>query len=316
IWDLYEDFEKSVHEDDANVMRYDSTCHVSLDLGSTNYKKYKDFCMKLMRNLGAYSSGQELCRPKTERCKTLRNWLYNVIIDQNVPTDIISTIFKESKEIIGENCNMFMCDFSYNEKIKEPKKIIKLLNLIDNVNIFYDIMIDITKSDYCSCEKYINECVNIYKDMKNKYCTKGNDKDINRETCSYLDTFDTTYTNYLYKKLKLPAEIPSLTSTNDEYVGRCKTEQINSNPISTQHDNPGTSQEFIVKTTVGTMAGVSSVLALLYRYTPAGRWINTGLRGSGGRINNNLYINGPDELIFDGLEHNNFNSYNIGYEAA
>ncbi|KMZ77002.1 hypothetical protein PVIIG_06313 [Plasmodium vivax India VII] len=46
------------------------------------------------------------------------------------------------------------------------------------------------------------------------------------------------------------------------------------------------------------------------------RWINTGLRGNGGRINNILYSNGADDLILDGLEHNNFNSYNIGYEAA
>ncbi|KMZ95729.1 hypothetical protein PVMG_05328 [Plasmodium vivax Mauritania I] len=45
-------------------------------------------------------------------------------------------------------------------------------------------------------------------------------------------------------------------------------------------------------------------------------WINTGLRGSGGRINNSLYTNGADDLILDGLEHNNFNSYNIGYEAV
>ncbi|KMZ77045.1 hypothetical protein PVIIG_06223 [Plasmodium vivax India VII] len=228
IWNLYEDFEKPVHEEDANVINYDTTCHVALGLGSTNYKKYKDFCMKLMRNLGAYSSGQELCRPKTERCKTLNNWLYYVIIDQKVPTDIISTIFNKSKEIIGEKCNIYMCDFSYDKKIKEPKKIIKLLYLQDNIEIFLKKMKNKGDEHYCNCEKYIYECVDIYKTMNTSYCSNEDDKlNKHKNTCETLKTFQYSYMTFLFNKEDMSNKIPSLIDDNIKNLVKCKSsEQI------------------------------------------------------------------------------------------
>ncbi|CAI7720807.1 PIR protein [Plasmodium vivax] len=70
-----------------------------------------------------------------------------------------------------------------------------------------------------------------------------------------------------------------------------------------------------ITTTVGTVAGASSLLALLYKFSPGGNWIRSGFRGGRGTINSNLYAEGPNELLFDGMEHNGFNSYSIGYEA-
>ncbi|SCO73013.1 Plasmodium vivax Vir protein, putative [Plasmodium vivax] len=71
-----------------------------------------------------------------------------------------------------------------------------------------------------------------------------------------------------------------------------------------------------ITTTIGTVAGASSVLAFMYKFTPTGRLLNARLRRSGGRINNNLYANEESELLFDGFANTDINSYNIGYEAA
>ncbi|GAB69680.1 hypothetical protein PCYB_004290 [Plasmodium cynomolgi strain B] len=177
----------------------------------------------------------------------------------------IRDIFTETQDLIKVYNNKIVCPTSYTEKLKEPQKIIKLLYLHDNIEIILETLKNTGGNDYCSCEKYINECVNIYKFMKNQYCTKITDKDINRETCSHLDMFDNSYSKVLLSTLQLHDKLPSLESIHDEYVGVCKTAQINPNPISTLQNNPDTSQESIVKTSVGTMAGVSSVLALLYK---------------------------------------------------
>ncbi|KMZ99271.1 hypothetical protein PVNG_02154 [Plasmodium vivax North Korean] len=247
-------------------MSYDATCKVAFGRGSSNYAKYKDFCMNLMRNLGAYSSDQKLCNSKAERCKTLNNWLYYVIIDQKVPTDIISIIFNKSKEIIDESCNTYLCGFSYDEKIKEPKKIIKLLNLIDNVNIFYNAMIDRTKSDYCFCEKYIYECVDIYKNMSNLYCSKDADRlNNNKSTCDILTAFKDAYISYLYTKEGMSNKIPSLTDDNTMNLVKCESKEQKQEFQAVEGSQPSSSKSLSTQTIVGTMAGASSVLALLYK---------------------------------------------------
>lgn len=58
------------------------------------------------------------------------------------------------------------------------------------------------------------------------------------------------------------------------------------------------------------------MLALLYKFTPAGRWIHSGLQGRGGKINNILHEDGANELLLGRPLHEDLISYNIGYEAA
>ncbi|KMZ99293.1 hypothetical protein PVNG_02176 [Plasmodium vivax North Korean] len=227
--------------------------------------EYVNFCIKLIRNLVPYPDYATIYTPDQERCKSLNYWIYYNIEDLKHSQKFIRDIYNESQSLINGHKNKSICPISYVETLKESEKIIKLLYLQDNTDIFIETLENIGSKDYCSCEKFVNECVKIYKDMKNQYCTRGDDKDTNSETCSHLETFNTIYTNFLFNDSKLHGKIPSLTSANGEYVGRCKTEQINPNPISVQQNNPGTSQEFTVKTTVATMAGASSVLALLYK---------------------------------------------------
>ncbi|KMZ89745.1 hypothetical protein PVMG_04575 [Plasmodium vivax Mauritania I] len=264
IWKLYEEFEREV-DDEGKSLDYENICKAKLGRKDMKKEKYVNFCIKLIRNLVPYPDIAKAYTPGQERCNSLNYWIYYNIEDLKLTQNFINDIFTESKGLINGHKNKSICPISYIETLKESEKIIKLLYLQDNTDIFLETLKDIGSKDYCSCEKFVNECVKIYKDMKSQYCTQGDDKGINSETCSHLGIFNTIYTNFLFNKPQVRGKIPSLTSANDEYVGRCKTEQIDPNPISIQQNNPGTSQEFTVKTTVATMAGASSVLALLYK---------------------------------------------------
>ncbi|SCA83601.1 hypothetical protein PVT01_000064800 [Plasmodium vivax] len=85
--------------------------------------------------------------------------------------------------------------------------------------------------------------------------------------------------------------------------------------MSDKNDNPDSSISLTVQRTLGTAAGMSSLLAVLYKFTPGRKWLHSRIGGSMGKIHANFYTDGPKELLFDGMEHNDFNSYSIGYEA-
>ncbi|CAI7724139.1 PIR protein [Plasmodium vivax] len=317
IWEQYEEFEKPLdYNNDDKVLFYQNTCELIIRRTNKNNEKYKDFCMKLIRNLGPYSRDYKVYNPSQERCKTLHYWLYYKIGDLDFSEKFLSEIFQEAKELTSGQPLMKICDYNYNKNIKEPKNIIKLLNLQENGDICERILSREINKDYCLCEKYINECVNIYKSMNKMYCSGPTDKETNNDTCSQLRTFDTTYTSFLFKEQQLSGKIPSLTSSNNEYVGKCNIVQRVPVVISSEEDSSANPKKISVTGTIGTMAGVSSVLALLYKITPAGSWINSKLRGSGRSINTNLYTEGASELLTEEPLLENINSYNIGYEVA
>ncbi|SCO65456.1 Plasmodium vivax Vir protein, putative [Plasmodium vivax] len=71
-----------------------------------------------------------------------------------------------------------------------------------------------------------------------------------------------------------------------------------------------------VSTAVGTVAGASSVLALLYKFSPARRWVHSGIQGNTGRMNSNFYEDGPTDLLFDGVQGEDMSSYNTRYNIG
>ncbi|CAI7724296.1 Plasmodium vivax Vir protein, putative [Plasmodium vivax] len=301
IWTRYEEFDKPVNyedEEDAdynNVLKYENTCKVVIRNTNDHNKKYNDFCIR-------------------ERCNSLNYWLYYMIGELKFSKEFASKIFEEAKKIALGLHNIYVCDYTYNEKIKDPEKIIKLLNFHDNIDKIQGILKGQINDEYCYCEKYINQCVNIYKNIKSMYCSGSSDKQNNSDTCTHVQTFETTYTNFLVNIPQLHDKVPSLMSSDDKYVRQCKTDL--SNPNATQQENQGTSKEISLTNTVATIGGVSSVLAMLYKFTPAGRWINSGLLRNGRSINTNLYTEGASELLLEKPLHEDINSYNIGYEVA
>ncbi|KMZ89724.1 hypothetical protein PVMG_04554, partial [Plasmodium vivax Mauritania I] len=73
----------------------------------------------------------------------------------------------------------------------------KLLNFQSNINIIEQILQDRDEQYYCFCEKYIYECVNIYKKMHNRYCSTSTISDpIDKATCDHLQTFSDIYSTF------------------------------------------------------------------------------------------------------------------------
>ncbi|GAB69523.1 hypothetical protein PCYB_002720 [Plasmodium cynomolgi strain B] len=265
VWKMYEDFEKNVSDDDKDHYFYETTCKVIFGRNNDYIIKYNKYCMKLLRNLGVYSDDPSIYKPNSERCKNLYNWLHYMIMKHNIPDDIIIKIFQKAKDLTSNNPMMEICDYNYNKNIKKAENIIKLLNLQYNINIVEGILAGEKINDYCLCEKYINECVNIYKSIKNMYCSEPTDKQTNSETCSHVQSFESTYNNFLFYKQQFQDNIPSLTSSNNEYVGKCEATKSSPVPISTERDSSANPKKISVTGALGTIAGVSSVLALLYK---------------------------------------------------
>ncbi|KMZ77350.1 hypothetical protein PVIIG_06552 [Plasmodium vivax India VII] len=266
-----------------------------------------------MRNLDPHFNVGERSISYSDRCSNLNNWLYYNKDKKNIKKYIIDRIFYLSRTL-RSNINSYAClYYSYDENYEDPINIIRLKMFDDNMEIIKSTLMSRGQQNYNLFQKYVCECVNIYNKLNKLYCSESNAQHGKRKnTCDMLQALKISYDQYLTSDSEISPKIPSLEATEDELLTKCPSIQVDLD----DHSGSSTSK---IPATIGTMAGVSSVFALLYKVNTnfyLNMWINTGLRGSGGRINNNLYSNGADDLILDGLEHNNFNSYNIGYEAA
>ncbi|CAI7724162.1 hypothetical protein PVPAM_000028900 [Plasmodium vivax] len=171
--------------------------------------------------------------------------------------------------------------------------------------------------------------------MNKNYCLNENpENEKHTSTCQKLKKFKIAYEIFHDKIGSLNAYIPSLENIESEYLTKCSPDKLNpplEMSVSTTYVVPNPTLEDAlpspsevadssikknISTTIGTVAGASSILALLYKFSPARRWVDSEIGGSRRRISNNLYTDAANELMFEGLEHGNFNSYNIGYEAA
>ncbi|KMZ83256.1 hypothetical protein PVMG_05340 [Plasmodium vivax Mauritania I] len=233
-WNLYEEIDKPVL-DKTMISFFDNFCHVFIGNSDNENENYKNVCMNLMKNLGVYPNDTTPISLSNEHCNTLNYWLY-----------------------------YHKCVNNYDEKIKDPLKMIKLYNLQDNIEIFLSTLKQKGTDDYCSCKKYIYACVNIYKDMNEKYCTDPVNSD-NKNTCDKLDAFKISYTENLFEKIDIGEKIQSLLSEGKENMEECLSAQSSVTGAITQQSNSHSSTTGGVTTALCTIAGASSVLALLYK---------------------------------------------------
>ncbi|CAG9474682.1 unnamed protein product [Plasmodium vivax] len=316
IWTLYEEFEENV-VDEGKWYNYDTACRAKLGQNDRKNEEYVNFCIKLIRNLVSHSNNARVYTPNQERCNSLNYWIYHNIENLKLSQKFISHIFQVSQDLISAHNNKSICYNLYIDAFKESEKIIKLLYLQDNTDIFLEKMKNKGDEDYCIYEKYIYECVDIYKTMTNSYCSNEDDKlNKHKYTCDTLNTFKNSYIAYLFTKEGMSNKIPSLTDDNTMNLVKCESIEQELEFKGAEGSQPSSFKSPSPQTIVGTMAGASSVLALLYKFTPAGRWIHSGLQGRGGKINNILHEDGANELLLGRPLHEDLISYNIGYEAA
>ncbi|CAI7720801.1 PIR protein [Plasmodium vivax] len=344
VWNKYNEFDNSV-DGDQYKHRYEAFCKPLMKKLVYNNEDYESFCLKLIRNLGHYSEKLKFLRYKSEDCNNLNNWVNNSIKKYKIPDNIITECFNDYTDVISKTGREHRCAyFSYEYMYEEPINIIILNIFGSNMNVIHNALDRSYNSINLPLQMYICECIKIYKEMYKKHCHNKYDNDPKRIlTCNNLNAVKSTYDIYLSGKPYKDYKIPPLDKDEVEYLTMCQpdtprsalTEEMagkitalqdstedgrrNSDGIRLQSpvtgENQGSSMSRTVSTAVGTVAGASSILALLYKFTPGRKLIHSGFRGGRRRTSSNIYDE-PYELFFDGMEHNGFNSYNIGYEAA
>ncbi|KMZ89719.1 hypothetical protein PVMG_04549 [Plasmodium vivax Mauritania I] len=229
-------------------------------------EKYVNFCIKLIRNLVSPSDYTKVHSPRGERCNSLNYWIYHNLEDLKLSQKFINDIFTESEDLINGYTNKRICLNLYNESLKESQKIIKLLYLQDNIEIFLKKMKNKGDEDYCICENYIYECVNIYKSMSKLYCSNEDDRLKNhKSTCGALTAFKDAYMAFLFTEEDMSNKIPSLIEDNANNLIKCEPKEKKIEFQAVEGSQSGGSKTLTTQTVVGTMAGASSVLALLYK---------------------------------------------------
>ncbi|GAB69593.1 hypothetical protein PCYB_003420, partial [Plasmodium cynomolgi strain B] len=135
-------------------------------------------------------------------CRYLNNWIYYVSKKHHLRKFIISLIISESiDKYSGPNPQISCIDYKYEEKYKEPEKIIKLLNFQDNIQIILETLLDKVDSISCPAQIYLYECINIYRELDQNYCSNPEEmNEENKSICEILHKFKTSYTENLYNK--------------------------------------------------------------------------------------------------------------------
>ncbi|KMZ77070.1 hypothetical protein PVIIG_05445 [Plasmodium vivax India VII] len=254
--------------------------------------KHDDFCMKLIRNLKEFCKNGNECKHNPGRCIDLNNWIYNQIRKKKFDKEVIRDIFVNTNIIFPKLHKNKICSYyPYDEMYKEPLNIILLYIFGSNMHIIKETLMGNINSIHCSCQKYVDEGVKIYKYMNNQYCSEGK-FDENKQTCSQLQTFSESYKDYLINEDKIRNKIPSLISEKQVELIGCdpdesikerqltapnqvsqftETNQASQLPETNQasqligNNQENNSRIGTVTTALATMAGMSSLFALSYR---------------------------------------------------
>ncbi|SCO65452.1 VIR protein [Plasmodium vivax] len=344
VWNKINDFDKDI-ENDSQKSGYVSTCSYFFSPWTGGEDKYEHFCMKLIRNLG-HRSNNDFLKHTSERCNNLNIWIYNSMKKHGIPENIITKCFEDYNGFMrGIGTDPRCSYYSYDTKYNEPINIIKLNIFESNMDIIQSTLDGLHDSINLPLRMYICECINIYKAIYKQYCHNKDDEDQRRIlTCSRLDAIKKAYDFYLSTIQHKMYKIPSLDEVEEDYLNMCVSEEPKSAltvemarkitalqdstedgerksgdipPISTVTDeNQGSSMTRTVSTAFGTVAGASSILALLYKFTPGRRWMHSGIGRNRGRISNHLYGEEPNELLFDGFQGEDMSSYNARYNIA
>ncbi|KMZ83174.1 hypothetical protein PVBG_05779 [Plasmodium vivax Brazil I] len=296
IWKKYDNFDKPV-ENDRHYNKYIPVCDLIVTKPNENIDNHKNFCMKLVRNLGRYSPTFEFLNFTPEDCTDLNNWVYNSMKKYDIPDNISVKCFQDYIDFVSKINVKTLCPYyPYDDMYEEPINIIILKIFESNMNIIQKI-VDGTY-DYINFPliTYICECIKIYKKMYRQYCRIVDADNAKRKgTCDMLYIFKMAYNSFLFGKIYKNYKIPSLDNDEEEYLSMCqpdapklaltkemaekipalqdatqdgerKSDDIP--PISTVADeNQGSSISRTLSTAVGTMAGASSIIALLYKVT-------------------------------------------------
>ncbi|SCO65505.1 VIR protein [Plasmodium vivax] len=230
IWNKY-NFDKDLEVSEVNNQII-SSCDGIIGYNDDNIVNNKKVCKKLLRNLKLLHSGNHSPDDFVKYCHNIYNWLYYEIKEHKITDDIINSIFHVSKEIIVKKEGYTDCSyFTFKKDLIEPEKLIMLRIFNDNIENIREILINEFHSKICSCQKFIKQCVDLYKDMHEDHCSKDDiTKPPEKDTCQIVNMFRTLYEGYLTKD-KIKYKIPELSSnTPTDIIDGCSSEETDSGP--------------------------------------------------------------------------------------
>ncbi|KMZ83428.1 hypothetical protein PVBG_05940 [Plasmodium vivax Brazil I] len=296
FWNTYDEFDKPV-EDFGDKIKYGAICDPFIKSYGNSIEEYRNFCMKLVRNLGFYEPKTEFFNPTFERCHILYSWLYNKSSNPKIPDNIISESFADYIYHMERTVKDHKCSYAlYNNTYVEQIKLNKLNIFHDNMEIIKGILQGQDGSQKNSCLKFVCECAKLYKDIYGLYCVNKDQTNVKHKiTCLKLDQIKDSYKMYFTNQGSLNSIIPSLDNINDDYLVKC-TEYMENKELTSERGanldtpsrmrmsatdedsrghlkenlptslgNEGNSMKKTITTTLGTVAGASTILTLLYK---------------------------------------------------
>ncbi|CAG9474578.1 unnamed protein product [Plasmodium vivax] len=287
---------------------------------------YTDICVQILRNLRTLSGSTYDYSQKAEYCIYLYHWIYHKAKEYVIPNLLLSTIYTEfeNKKLDGR---LNICPYNkYKNISKESDEIIKLNIFYDNIVAIRDILKTEHKSKDCKFQEFVHRCVHIYKKLKKMYCQTDDERDVtNKDICDTVKNFNSVYTSFiLTKNEEIKIEVPSLSSTDSDditdtiHIDGCSSNENQEEPNSFKKDQSGSSILPTVPKILGTMAGISSFMAISYKFTPFRKFLQ--LRRGAASLSNGLNENEPINLInnesdpWNGSTNNT--KYSIGYGSV
>ncbi|SCA81823.1 hypothetical protein PVC01_000042400, partial [Plasmodium vivax] len=287
VWTTYKKFDNTI-EDDNN--EYNAICdfYVLKDLNEDK-NKYRQFCKKLMRNLGYSSRDSKIYEFTSARCNILYYWIYNSINEEDNTYNILNQSFDVYNTYMDGIQNKKKCYNFLKYDVYEPIKVTLLDIFYDNMHIIERILKTEKEEIKTPCRKFVCECLKIYKQMDGTYCHKRCEQGQKQNyTCLKLDIFSKAYKFFHDKLLGIDPKIPSLDNIDKECPENKPTDKLSRLSTLNQHGGPehavredsdvslrvnlatplestDSSMKKDITTTIGTVAGASSLLALLYR---------------------------------------------------
>ncbi|KMZ98973.1 hypothetical protein PVNG_03812 [Plasmodium vivax North Korean] len=253
--------------------------------------EYNNFCMKLMRNLGYFSEEKQIYAPTVDRCNILKNWIYNSINKEKITVDVINKCYTVYTEHMSRRGNNKICHIDVYDDIYKERIYATLLHIFETkVSIIRDKLNGHDEESKIPCKKFVCDCLKIYKYMNVSYCpNEGYNREEHKDTCLKLSQFKSSY-NLLRDSIDSKKhKIPSLDEKDNECFENKPPAQLNTLLTLTDHPVPSyvlgdgldgpTGQKFStplenkdnslqknITTTIGTVSGASSLLALLYKF--------------------------------------------------
>ncbi|GAB69767.1 hypothetical protein PCYB_005160 [Plasmodium cynomolgi strain B] len=276
VWNKYKLDNDDYGKDGPQLLQLCSSFHNSIDRSLTIKI---DICMQFLRNLKElYNSN--ITSGFLKHCDNINYWLYYAIKDYNIPYKDIESFFDVSNKIIKKTNEKPDCtNLDLYNNLNETENYVMLQMFNNNIDYIHDILTKKNYSEICFCKKFINACVSLYKSIHGAYSSGCSGMKTNKLlTCLAVNSFKDIYEKKRSNEWK-EYNLPKLSSTTaiDINIEECalqtkaeelrldKGDQSDSSilfPVSTTQSDPG---EKALSTTLGTIAGVSSVLALLYK---------------------------------------------------